>query len=179
MSAEEDDGALAARIAQGDDRQAETELCRRWFPRVRAYGRLHVGANDAADLAQEVLAVLIRALREGRVEDASRLGAYVSGVSRNIASGWKKGERRRGSLLERFGPAWLETTAPPPMLEQSRLVDCLRKLSARERAVVVLTFYADQDGEEIGRELDMSAGNVRVARHRALKQLLSCVGGES
>jgi RNA polymerase sigma-70 factor (ECF subfamily) len=171
-----DDVSLAERIASGDDLQAEAELCRRWFPRIRAYGRLHLGA-EAGDLAQEVLVVLLRALRERRVTDIQRLPAYVSGVCRNMTREWRTSERRRSILLERFGATLSEITAPPPQIERVRLVECLKKLTARDRAVIVLTYYADHDGDEIARELEMSAGNVRVTRHRALKQLLHCMGG--
>ena len=179
MDAEIDDEALAARIASGDDRDAEAMLCRRWFPRIRAYGHSHLRDREAsADLAQEVLVVVIRALREKRVTETGRLSAYVSGVSRNVARDWKKGERRRGALLESFGSAWSDIAGAPPPIERVRLGECLQKLGARDRAIVVLTYYADLDGDEIARELDMSGGNVRVARHRALKQLLRCVEGE-
>jgi RNA polymerase sigma-70 factor, ECF subfamily len=178
MDAASDDASLARRIAAGDDPPAEEALCRRWFPRIRAYGRLHVGAAAAPDLAQEVLVIVIRSLREGRVTDVDRIGAYVSGVCRNVARDWKKGNHRRAMLLERFGPAGVEIATPPPSVERTRLIDCLRKLSARDRAVLALTYFADQDGDEIARELAMSPGNVRVTRHRALKQLLYCIGAE-
>jgi RNA polymerase sigma-70 factor (ECF subfamily) len=179
MDAEHDDATLAMRIAAGDDREAEAALCRRWLPRVRVYGRLHLrDADSASDLAQETLAVVIHALREKRVNETERLGAYVSGVCRNLARDWTKTERRKNALLERFGPTWADVAAPPARIEQSRLVDCLKKLGARDRAVVVLTYYAGSDGEEIATDLGMSLGNVRITRHRALKQLLLCVGGE-
>ncbi len=63
------------------------------------------------------------------------------------------------------------------MLESARLVECMAALGAREQAIVMLTFYADRDGAEIADELGMTAGNVRVARHRALASLRECVGG--
>jgi RNA polymerase sigma-70 factor (ECF subfamily) len=179
MGAADDDAILAERIATGDDRRAEEALCRRWLPRVRAYGRLHVGAESAPDMAQEVLVVVIRSLRERRVTEPHRLSAYVSGVCRNVSRAWKRGERRRNGLVALFGASWSDAVVAPPSVERGRLVDCLRKLGARDRAVVVLTYYADHDGEEIARELEMTPGNVRVTRHRALKQLLQCIGGES
>ena len=174
-----EDASLARRIGAGDDVDAESRLCRRWFPRIRAYGRLHLrDADAAADLAQEVLVVVIGALRERRVTETDRLAAYVSGVCRNLVRDWKKGERRRGALLERFGPTWMERVAPPPSVEGSRLSECLGRLGARDRAIIALTYYADRDGDDIARELGMTVGNVRVARHRALKQLLACIGRE-
>ena len=176
----DDDGALAARIGAGDDREAEAILCRRWLPRVRAYGRVHMRDGHAAsDVAQEILVVLIRALREGRVQERDRLAAYVSGVCRNVVRDWKKGEARRHELLERFGPAWDTTVPPAPSTDRARLTDCMNRLGARDRAIVVLTYFSDRSCDEIGRELEMNAGGVRVARHRALAKLHRCVEGES
>ena len=54
-----------------------------------------------------------------------------------------------------------------------------RRLPERERTVTVLSFYADADPEEIGAELGLSPGNVRVVRHRALGRLRGCMEGES
>jgi RNA polymerase sigma-70 factor (ECF subfamily) len=179
MDAERDLATLAARIAAGDDPDAEAQLARDWFPRIRAYGRLHLrDAEAAADLAQEVLIIVLAALREHRVTELDRMPAYVAGVCRNVAKDWARGERRRGALLARFGPSWAETVAPAPHAETAKLAQCLQRLTPRDRTVVVLTYYADRDGDEIGRALEMSPGNVRVARHRALKQLLACIGGE-
>jgi RNA polymerase sigma-70 factor (ECF subfamily) len=137
---------------------------------------LHLGAGDAADLAQEVLVILINSLRERRVAEVDRLAAYVSGVCRNVARDWKRSAERRSTLLERFGPTWLEHTHPPAPVERGRVVECLSGLGARDRAVVVLTYFADHDGAEIAHALGMTPGNVRVTRHRALKQLLQCLG---
>jgi DNA-directed RNA polymerase specialized sigma24 family protein len=94
-------------------------------------------------------------------------------------SDWVRGERRRGALRERFGPRAEDVVGTPPDPDRGRLADCLRRLGPRDRAVVVLTYYADRDGGEIARDLAMSAGNVRVARFRALKLLLACMEGGS
>jgi RNA polymerase sigma-70 factor (ECF subfamily) len=52
-----------------------------------------------------------------------------------------------------------------------------RVLPARDRAIVALTFYADHDADEIAAALGMTAGSVRVARHRAVGRLATCMGG--
>ena len=49
--------------------------------------------------------------------------------------------------------------------------------TALELAIVVGTFAYDRDADEIGRALELSPGNVRVIRHRALQKLQECVGG--
>ncbi len=173
-----DDGdvALALRVAAGEDPEAEAALCRRWLPRVRAYGRVHLRDADAAsDVAQEILVVILRSLREGRVHGLNRLAAYVSGVCRNVVRDWRKTERRRHVLLERFGPGWDASVAPAPTVDRERLAGCLGELGARDQTIIALTYFAGRSGDEIARELVMTPGGVRVARHRALAKLHACI----
>jgi DNA-directed RNA polymerase specialized sigma24 family protein len=67
--------------------------------------------------------------------------------------------------------------APEPLaLDPDRLAKCLETLPERERSVVLLTFFADKAAGEVGAELGLSAGNVRVIRHRALARLRECMG---
>jgi RNA polymerase sigma-70 factor (ECF subfamily) len=171
-----DDAALARRAAEAD-RAAEEELCKRLFPRVRAYCRLHV-RDDAArsDLAQHVLLVLIEALRAGKLADPDRLASFAMGICRNTLLDWRKGEQRRAALLERFGPSFASVVEPmTARLDRDKLVRCLESLDARERTVVALTFFAEEDSESIARELTMTLGHVRLVRHRALAHLHDCL----
>ncbi len=175
------DGALARQIAAGD-RGAETELCRRLLPRIRAYGLRHLRNDSAAsDLSQQVLVIVLEALRAGRVEQPDRLAAFVMGVCRNTVSDARRGELRRGALLDQFGQLGplFESTVDPDLgaLNRDQLAACLQELALRARTIVILTYYLEHDIEDIARELAMSTGNVRVARHRALKQLHECLGG--
>jgi RNA polymerase sigma-70 factor (ECF subfamily) len=62
------------------------------------------------------------------------------------------------------------------VFEAERLAGCLEALAERERSVVLLTFFADKAGDEVAKELGLSAGNVRVIRHRALGRLRECMG---
>jgi RNA polymerase sigma-70 factor, ECF subfamily len=58
---------------------------------------------------------------------------------------------------------------------QGVLTQCLSKLDERSRTVVVLSFQAEQSAEEIALVTQLSPGNVRVVRHRALGQLRRCL----
>jgi len=62
-----------------------------------------------------------------------------------------------------------------PRVNRIRLEGCLRGLEARELVVVTMTFAEDRTAEEISEALSLTAGNVRVIRHRALARLRSCV----
>jgi RNA polymerase sigma factor (sigma-70 family) len=70
------------------------------------------------------------------------------------------------------------TTAVPPKdeaLDTERVERCLSALPSRDRALLVLTFYAEKKAAEIASNLQMAPGAVRVARHRALALLRDCV----
>jgi RNA polymerase sigma-70 factor (ECF subfamily) len=49
-------------------------------------------------------------------------------------------------------------------LDHERVLRCLEHLPERERSVLVMTFYEDRDSGDVGRELGLEAGNVRVMR---------------
>lgn len=181
--AELDDGALARRIAGArgaPDAAAEAELYRRLAPRVRLYGLRHLrDAQAAADLAQQVLLMTLERLRAGEVREPERIASFVLGASRMTALELRRGERRREALLEAWGGAAEALEAPEPIvLDPDRLAGCLESLAERERSVVVMSFFADKPAREVGAELGLSAGNVRVIRHRALARLRQCMDAQ-
>jgi RNA polymerase sigma factor (sigma-70 family) len=182
MGASEDDtledARLARCISEGPNAGAEALLCARLFPRIRAYGLLHLrDSDDAVDLAQHVLVVLIESLRAKKVRDLDRFSAFVSGTCRNTTLDWRKTERRRRALLDRFGPSFASVVEPAARIAGKRLEQCLAALAPRERTILALTYFADFSGAEIASELEMSPTHVRVARYRALEQLHECLGG--
>jgi RNA polymerase sigma-70 factor, ECF subfamily len=173
------DADLARRLVAGD-REAEAELFRRLAPRVRLYGLRHLRDRAAADdLMQDVLLMTFDGLREGKVREPDQLASYVLGTCRRVVAGWRRGAQRRREILERHGRELAPAAATGPVLDLDRLAGCLRGLSERERSVAVLTFYAERSADEIAGELGLSAGNVRVVRHRALARLRTCMDGDA
>ena len=88
----------------------------------------------------------------------------------------RRGSLRREKLLEAYGQTETFDAPEPLVLDRDRLTRCLEALAERERSVVALTFLADKDGDAVARDLGISAGNVRVIRHRALARLRECMG---
>jgi RNA polymerase sigma-70 factor, ECF subfamily len=179
-----EDAALASRIAaagSGIDSAAETELYRRLAPRVRLYGLRHLRDPHAAhDLMQQVLLMTLERLRAGKLREPERIASFVLGMSRMVVLEIRRGHWRRETLLETYGDTAEAVEVPEPLaLDADKLAACLRVLAERERTVVVLTFFADQSGDEVAKELGLSAGNVRVIRHRALARLRECMDGEA
>lgn len=182
----DDDGALARRItarAPAHDAAAEAELCRRLGPRIRLYGLKHLRSEAAAaDLMQDVLVMVLQKLREGAVREPERIASFVLGTARQTVVDWRRSGARRARLLEAF-PVDLapqdSDEAAPERLDAERLRNCLAALPERERAVLVMTFYDDRPADAVASELNLTAGNVRVIRHRGLERLRGCMSGAS
>ncbi len=172
--------ARSIAAAPGAARDAERALCQRYARRVRLFGLRHLKDEQlAADLVQQVLLLLIEALRAGRVEDPERLDSFVLSTARHLSWDLRRGERRREQLAERASAGLPEGYEPVwRTYDLRRIEHCAQELDMRERTVVILTFQEDQTAEEIGKQLGVSAGNVRVIRHRALDQLSRCVDPE-
>ena len=88
---------------------------------------------------------------------------------------------RRGNARQRRiadAAAWAMPDGnelPWALADRPRLDLCLDKLEARARSVVLATFVDERDAEDVGRSMGLSAGNVRVIRHRALAHLHDCM----
>ena len=173
------DGDLARAIARrtsGSAEAAESELYRRFAPRVRLYGLRHLRDEDAArDLVQQVMLLTIQKLRGGAIRDADQIGSFILGVSRTMAIDLKRRERRRERLRETFAVEPAVAGADDGALDLDRLESCLGRLAERERMIVLLTFYAERSARQVGEEMTMTEGNVRVTRHRAIGRLRACM----
>lgn len=178
------DADLARSIAAappGGARDAEAELYRRLAPRVRLFGLRHLrDVHAAADLAQQVLLMTIERLRSGGVRDPERIASFVLGTCRQVVLDRRRGEARRQELFDRYaaGLPLEEERRREEAIDSDRLRACLERLAARERSVVVMTFVAERKADEVAVELGLTAGNVRVIRHRALGRLRACLVGE-
>ena len=181
---DDDDAAeLASRIAQAApriDAAAEAELYRRLAPRVRLYGRRHLRDDEEAhDLMQHVMAATLEKLRAGELREPERIVSFVFGMCRMVTLEMRRGERRREELLEKYG-ADLEIAdiAVAPRLDEAKVAACLQRLAERERSVLILSFYEEEPADKVGEMLGLTAGNVRVIRHRAIERLRECVTGK-
>jgi RNA polymerase sigma-70 factor (ECF subfamily) len=176
------EAALARRIAAaapGLDAAAEAELYRRLGPRVRLYGRRHLRDDEEAhDLMQQVMLTTLEKLRAGELREPGRIVSFVFGMCRMVTLDIRRGARRRDALLEKFGADLpYADIAIAPRLDEARVAACLERLGERERSVLLLSFYEEETAEKVGDTLGLSAGNVRVIRHRAMERLRACVLG--
>lgn len=158
----------------------ERELCTRLFPAIRAFARRRLRGAAAEDFAQDVLVVLVGAIRAGRIEDPKRAGAFALGICRHLAADRVRIAERRRALLETYGatalvedePAWEQPVTVP----RDHLEDCLSQLTRRARDVIRASFFDESGDAAIAEALSLTAQNVRVIRHRSLAALRECLG---
>ena len=181
MAVELSDGELVKQIGAANNPPAEAEFARRMGPRIRLYGLRHLrGADAADDLTQHVLLTALQALREGRLRDASKLASFVLGMCRMCVMDFRRNENRRARLDQEFASQFRIPVEPPAtQIDKEQLVRCLQALKERERTVIVMTFYDQQTAADLCAFLGASDANVRVIRHRALRNLRQCMGAET
>lgn len=177
-----DEAKLARRIASGAPggvHEAEAELYRRLAPRVRLYGLKHLrDEQGAADLMQQVMLMTIEKLRAGELREPERVGSFVFGVCRMVVLELRRSHARHERLLQQYGDGLaIGDGSSVPRLDHERVGACLDQLSERERAVLLMTFYEEKPAAEVAEALGLTAGNVRVIRHRGLERLRDCVTG--
>jgi RNA polymerase sigma-70 factor, ECF subfamily len=132
----------------------------------RAYrehgGRLYfalLGYTGSADVAAESVAeTFARALKQENIRD---LPSWLWRVGFRIAST----ELKRRSRQEALGD---HEVAPP---EPAALIEALLRLSERQRASILLHYYAGYSLEEIGAILRVRKGTVGVHLHRGRQRL--------
>jgi RNA polymerase sigma-70 factor (ECF subfamily) len=171
------DAELVQRIAHGPPLRAAAEaaLCERFALRVRLYGQRHLrDAERARDLVQAVLVAVLEAARQGRIDDPQRLDRFVLGTCRNTASRVRQ-QAARTPLADADAANAALTALPPAHADLMGLFACLRELEERAQRVLQLAFFEERSAEEIAGALALSAGNVRVIRHRALAALRQCL----
>jgi RNA polymerase sigma-70 factor (ECF subfamily) len=139
----------------------ERSFCQRYWNRIRAYGLCHLRDTAAAE------------------DHVDNLDKYVFGTCRNTAMDMRRGSARHRRIATAAATALPDSYEPRwELADRSRLDQCLARLEARARAVVLATFVDERDADDVGRSMSLSAGNVRVIRHRALAHLQRCMGGE-
>jgi RNA polymerase sigma factor (sigma-70 family) len=130
-----------------------------------------MGHREASeDVAIETLAKLL----EKNILDEDHAHGYAARVaSRLVISGWRKDAVRR-KYAHKLLP---DNESPAGDLSNIRLDlrQALKKLSARQRDVVVMRYLADISEADTARALNLSVGTVKSTSHDALNRLRTMV----
>ncbi|WP_310963816.1 SigE family RNA polymerase sigma factor [Nocardioides terrisoli] len=132
-------------------------------PLLRTAYLLTGDLHRAEDLVQEALTKV--ALRWGRLRDGNPTAYARTVLVHDNVSWWRKHRR------ERIGQPG-ERTVPPPDTETALVVRrALDRLTARQRAVVVLRHFDDLSERETAAALGVSVGTIKSQNAAALARL--------
>jgi RNA polymerase sigma-70 factor (ECF subfamily) len=174
--ADQTDAELARLAVSRAAPMAEAELCARFAPRVRSYGRRHLRSEDAAaELVQRVLVVLLEKLRSGGLREPERIASFVLGSARITALAMRRRQARE-QPVEPSTELAVASAAEPDVVAARHLARCFDALGDRERDTLLGTYYGEQSSEQIARALGVSCENVRQIRRRAMSQVRQCLG---
>ncbi|HXF35873.1 MAG TPA: sigma-70 family RNA polymerase sigma factor [Actinomycetota bacterium] len=167
---------LLTACRRGDPRALE-ELVRRTHRRVYALAHRLVGdPHEAEDVTQEAYLRMFRGLAGFREE--ARFETWMHRIVTNTAFNQL---RRRGRFGEVLQDEVLDVpgpdTAAPVATEREELERALARLPVGQRTVLVLKDVYGLSCREIGEELGIEEGAVKVRLHRARKRLRGELAG--
>jgi len=149
-----------------------TEFVHASWPSLYRTAYLMLGEHQLAeDLVQAALARTYASWR--KVRDPGAAPAYARVVLVNTATSWF---RRRSWRNERPTHDLPDSGHEPDPSNRPALVEALRALPPRQRAVVVLRYYDDLSVREVATALGIAEGTVKSQTADALTRLRMLLG---
>jgi RNA polymerase sigma-70 factor (sigma-E family) len=143
------------------------EFCAREWPRLVGLLGLYTGDRDLAeDLAQETLARLCRDWPKVSQLDAP--GSWTYRVAFNLA----RSHFRRLRVRRRPRPAmWARESDPEDTALRLAVRDAVAQLPERQRATLVLRYFADLSVRDVATVLGCAEGTVKAQTSAAIEAL--------
>ena len=172
------DGALAARIREGD-RRAEAELVLRYGRGVRMVLERRVNDPELArDLYQETFAVVLQRLRQRGLDDPTRLTAFLQQTAANLAIGAFRKDGRRRTFADSEGIERVADGADNPYqrVHRDELRRAVMRLIAeldvsRDRELLLRHYVHEIDKPTLCRDYSLSAEHFDRVLFRARQRL--------
>src|ERR1051326_9068292 len=153
-------------VAEGEFRQWATA---RQAVLFRAALLLTGHRQDAEDLVQAALARV--ALHWGRLARSGSPDGYARKIMYHQLVSWRRLARHRREYSAAAVPDFAGRDLAADTTLRLALAQALRRLTAKQRAVIVLRFYCDLAESEVAEILSCSVGTVRSQTHRSLARL--------
>lgn len=137
-------------------------------------------ADLAEEAVQETLSRAVVALEEGRLDDPTRLGAYVAGIAHHVCLHMLRDRKDTVALEDQAGEPrgfpQLQTVHDPLEAlisegERERLRAAFDQLSQADQQLLRLCFHEDRSPTEIAAALSEPPERVRKRKSRALERL--------
>jgi RNA polymerase sigma-70 factor, ECF subfamily len=167
----QDSDAALVKASQQGNTEAFGDLYRRYARMVHGVLLARVRPAEVEDLVQDVF---LRALpRLGDLRDASRFGAWLAAIARNIATDYYRRSRVQPQTSddptdpdERPANSCISRTR-----EATEILECIRGLPEAYRETLILRLVEGMTGPEIAARTGLLPGSVRVNLHRGMNHL--------
>lgn len=140
---------------------------------LQRYVRRRTAADAVDDLVAEALTVVWRRLDD--VPDDDRALAWCIGVARRCLANHRRGDGRRGRLVERLAAQPAASVGVP--VDDPHLEQALAQLSADERELLQLWAWEGFEPREIADVMGLSANAVSIRLHRLRRRLADDLNG--
>jgi RNA polymerase sigma-70 factor (ECF subfamily) len=160
----------------------ESDLAARFWDRIRTFAARRLRDSAAAeDVAQETLRRVVEALRDGRIENLEALPAFVFQTARHICLQADRSSLREARALSRLAEPG---NHPAPdalvaLINEERCSAVRRALDGLvqgDRTLLRQIYYERLNPSLIAQQLGVTAGALRVRKHRALLRLSERLG---
>ena len=152
--------------------EADGELYRKHADELIRFATGLVGPTNAPDVVSEVV---LRCMGSKRWAQVTEKRAYLFRCTYNEAARFHRSTNRRRSREARAAPS--EPLDPQEV--RPEVLSAVSRLSIRQRAVVVLTYWEDLDPAAVARLLRISEGSVRRHLNRARSRLREVLDADS
>jgi RNA polymerase sigma-70 factor, ECF subfamily len=172
------DESYVERLRAGDFRTQE-HFVEYFSELIRLKLRSRVRSPQAIDdIRQETFTRVFAALREGKVRQPDRLGAFVNSMCNNVLMEHYRSSSRETSIDDDEQP---ELPAPAMDLVgaiaakqmEGQVRDILDELPERDRRVLREIFLLERDKDEVCRDFGVDRDYLRVLLHRAKQSFKS------
>jgi RNA polymerase sigma-70 factor (ECF subfamily) len=174
----ESSAALVKRIASGDQ-AAEEELVRTFSGRVYAIAVARTRDREVAhDLTQDVLVVVIKALRANKLREADKLEAFIQGTLKNVINNYFRTKTRRSETgLNAISLYSWDGVLESEAAERRRFVQQdLEQCDTLDQQIMSLCLVDGLSLTQVAKRLGISYDVVRARKSRLVRKMAKKFG---
>ncbi|MEQ1745832.1 MAG: sigma-70 family RNA polymerase sigma factor [Saprospiraceae bacterium] len=170
----ESDDALLEALRKKDSAAFES-LYRQYYRMVvKQVNDQGLPDEDAEDIFQEVLLVLVRKIHDTDFVLTAKLSTYLFAIARNLLlkrSGKQPFVQLDESIVKPLGVQPPETGPDEQEERINAVVGCLAQMEGDCRTLLLMSFYEKRSQVEIAEAMGYSESFVKVKKHRCLSYL--------
>lgn len=168
--------------AQAGDESSVTRLYELFCDRIYRYIVLRVSHRETAeDLTQTVFLEMIRSLQRYKKQKDVKFTTWLFQIARHrLIDHYRRSKNifPIDDLTDSHTELQIEPDEINFDTDYQRIKKILHKLSEQQQNVIHLSYYEDMQPGEIAKITGMSAINVRVEKHRALRNIRKILSKE-